>query len=169
MNEKGQRLLELCCHHSLCVSNTFFNTKPQHRVSWRHPRSKHWHQLDLILTRCSSLSSIKITRSYQGTDRGTDHFFVCSRVKLRTKKLYGTKKVGRPRIDTSKTCQQGKVEEFARALEESFPGPCDANACVRWEHLKNAVHSAALSIFGRKTNKTADWFESHSEVMTPVI
>ena len=23
--------------------------------------------------------------------------------------------------------------------------------------------------FGRKTNKTADWFESHSEVMTPVI
>ena len=25
---------------------------------------------------------------------------------------------------------------------------------------KNAVHSAALSIFCRKTNKTADWFES---------
>ena len=45
MNENGQRLLELCCHHGLCVSNTFFNTKPQHRVSWRHPRSKHWHQL----------------------------------------------------------------------------------------------------------------------------
>ena len=50
MNENGQRLLELCCHHGLCISNTFFNTKPQHRVSWRHPRSKHWHQLDLILT-----------------------------------------------------------------------------------------------------------------------
>ena len=23
-NENGQRLLELCCHHGLCVSNTFF-------------------------------------------------------------------------------------------------------------------------------------------------
>ena len=28
MNENGQRLLEVCCHYSLCVSNTFFNTKP---------------------------------------------------------------------------------------------------------------------------------------------
>jgi len=61
MNENGQRLLELCCHHELCISNTFFNTKPQHRVSWRHPRSKHWHQLDLILTRHANLSSIKLT------------------------------------------------------------------------------------------------------------
>ena len=94
---------------------------------------------------------------------------MCSRVKLRTKNLYRTKKKGRPRIDTSKTREQGKVEEFARALEESFPGPPDANACDRWEHFKNAVQSADLSIFGRKTNKSADWFESHSEVMTPVI
>ena len=76
INENGQRLLELCCHYGLCVSNTFFNTKPQHRVSWRHPRSKHWHQLDLILTRRVNLSSIKITRSYQSADCGTDHSLV---------------------------------------------------------------------------------------------
>ena len=43
MNENCQRLLELCCHHSLSISNTFFMTKLQHKVSWRHPRSKHWH------------------------------------------------------------------------------------------------------------------------------
>ena len=47
MKENGQRLLELCCHYGLCVSNPFFNTEPHHRVSLRHPRSKHWHQLDL--------------------------------------------------------------------------------------------------------------------------
>ena len=28
MNENGQRLLEFCCHYSLCISNTFFSTKP---------------------------------------------------------------------------------------------------------------------------------------------
>ena len=50
MNENGQRLLELCCHHSLSITNTFFMTKPQHKVSWIHPRSTHWHQLDLVLT-----------------------------------------------------------------------------------------------------------------------
>ena len=81
MNENGQRLLELCCHHGLCVSSTFFNTKPQHRVSWRHPRSKHWYQLDLILIGRVDLSSIKITRSYQSADCDNDHSLVCSKVK----------------------------------------------------------------------------------------
>lgn len=75
------------------------------------------------------------------------------------------KKEGRPRIDTSKTHDQGKVEGFARALNESLPSPGDTNACDRWEHFKNA----ALSMFGKKTSKMADWFEAHSEEMTPVI
>lgn len=35
--ENGQSLLELCCYHDLCVNNTFFQNKPYHRVSWRHP------------------------------------------------------------------------------------------------------------------------------------
>ncbi|XP_076456338.1 uncharacterized protein LOC143290704 [Babylonia areolata] len=143
MNENGQRLLELCCHHGLCISNTFFNTKPQHRVSWRHPRSKHWHQLDLILTRRVNLSSIKITRSYQSADCDTDHSLVCSSVKLRAKRLHHTRKEGRPRIDTSKT--------------------------YRWEHFRDAVYNAAMSTFGKRTSKSADWFEAHLEEMTPVI
>ena len=48
MNENGQQLLKLCVFHNLCITNSFFKTKPQHKVSWRHPHSKHWHQLDLI-------------------------------------------------------------------------------------------------------------------------
>ena len=51
MNENGQRMLELCCHHCLCVNNVFFKTKHHHRVSWIHPRSNHWQQLDYILSR----------------------------------------------------------------------------------------------------------------------
>ena len=51
MNKNGQRLLELCSYRKLSISNTFFNTKPHHRLSWMHPRSHHWHQLDLIIIR----------------------------------------------------------------------------------------------------------------------
>lgn len=32
VNDNGQRLLELCSYHGLCVTNTFFQTKPQHSV-----------------------------------------------------------------------------------------------------------------------------------------
>ena len=41
VNDNGQRLLEFCSYHGLCVTNTFLQTKPQHRVSWCHQRSKH--------------------------------------------------------------------------------------------------------------------------------
>ncbi|XP_076462059.1 uncharacterized protein LOC143294568 [Babylonia areolata] len=33
LNENGQRLLELCSYHNLCITNTFFSTKPHHRTS----------------------------------------------------------------------------------------------------------------------------------------
>ena len=32
-NENGQRLLELCSYHHLCVTNTFFAVKLRHRLS----------------------------------------------------------------------------------------------------------------------------------------
>ena len=63
MNENGQRLLEFCTYHGLCITNSFFKTKFLHKVSWRHPRSKHWHQLDLILVRRAAIKTILHTRS----------------------------------------------------------------------------------------------------------
>ena len=58
---------------------------------------------------------------------------------------------------------------FAQVLEDSLPGPPTANAQDRWKHFRDAVYNAAMSTFGKKTSKSADWFEAHSEEMTPVI
>ena len=56
MNENGQLLLEPCASHNLCVTNAFFEGKISRKTSWKHPRSVH--QLDLELTRRSSLKEI---------------------------------------------------------------------------------------------------------------
>ena len=77
MNENGQRLLELCTFHDMCITNSFFRTKPQHKVSWRHPLSKHRHQLDLILVRRAAIKNVLHTRSYHSADCDTDHSLVC--------------------------------------------------------------------------------------------
>ena len=63
MNENGQRLLELCTYHDLCIANSYFPMKPQQKVSWRHPSSKHWHQLDLILFRRAALKNVLHTHT----------------------------------------------------------------------------------------------------------
>ena len=69
MNENGQRLLELCTFHDLCITNSFFCTKPKHMVSWRHPHSKHWHQLDMILVRRAAIKNVLHTHSYHRSGR----------------------------------------------------------------------------------------------------
>ncbi|XP_069158045.1 uncharacterized protein [Procambarus clarkii] len=33
MNKSGQCLLEFCCHHDLCITNSFFDTKLQHKAT----------------------------------------------------------------------------------------------------------------------------------------
>ena len=97
-NDNGQQLLELCSYYELCITNTFFGTKPHHRVSWRHPRSKHWHQLDLILMRQTHLKIFLVTRTYHSADCDADHSLMFCRVKHLPKKFHCTKQEGKPRI-----------------------------------------------------------------------
>ena len=67
---------------------------------WRHPRSKHWYQLYLILFRRASIKNVFHTRSYHSADCDTDHSLVCCKVRMQPKKFHCTKK--RP----SYRCQQ---------------------------------------------------------------
>ncbi|XP_033111734.1 uncharacterized protein LOC117112703 [Anneissia japonica] len=79
INENGPRLLELCAQRELCITNTYFQGKHRHKVSWRHLRSGHWHQLDLIITRRRDLPSVLHTRTYHSADCDTDHSLVISK------------------------------------------------------------------------------------------
>lgn len=89
MNENRQRLLECCCYKGLCVTDTYFQCKEHHKVSWRHPRCHHWHQLDLIIT---DLGSVLFTRSYHSADCDTDNSLMASKVRFMPKKLHHSKK-----------------------------------------------------------------------------
>ena len=100
MNENEQWLLEFCCIHNFCVTNTFFQTKPHQKVSWRHTRSGYWHQLDLIINRHHSLNSVLITHSYHSADCNTDHSLVHSTIRLQPKKIHHSRKETLPCINT---------------------------------------------------------------------
>ena len=170
MNENGQRLLEMCTYHDLCITNPYFKTKPQHKVSWRHPRSKHWHQLDLILVRRTAIKYVLHTRSYHSADCDTDHSLVCCKMRIQPKRFHRTKIQGNPRIDVSKMSRPDLVEQFAEAFEQELGAlqPGDS-ATERWEALRDTMHRTALATFGKKTSKSHDWFEAKSTEMTPVI
>ena len=114
MNENGQRLLEICSYHELSITNSFFQTKPQHKVSWRHPRSKHWHQLDLIITRQSTIKCVLITRTFHSADCDTDHSLVCCKIRLKPKRTHSARPEGKVRIDVTKTTHPDRMGAIQR-------------------------------------------------------
>ena len=116
MNVNGQHLLELCSYHGLCVTNAYFQTKSQLRVSWRHPRSKHWHQLDLIIVRCVSLKFVLLACIYHSTDCDTDHSLVCCKLRLQPRKFYHTKQKGKPHIKEELDAEP-TLEDLGKAIE----------------------------------------------------
>ena len=171
MNENGQRVLELCSYHKLCVTNTFFKTKPLHNVSWRHPRSGHWHQLDMIITRKSALNNILITRSLHSADCDTDHSLVTCKVRIKPIVIHHTKQKGRPRIKIPEVPNP----ELQIQLNEQLEKVLTENTCTsksleeRWQFIRDTIYNSALQTFGKQTKKSEDWFESNLPVIQPVI
>ncbi len=172
LNENGQRLLELCSYHDLCISNTFFSTKRCHRVSWRHPRSCHWHQLDLVITRRPLLNCVLTTRSYHSADCDTDHSLVGSKVRLYPKQIHNSKQKGRPRINTALTSVPEVCTRFVSAIEEALKD-CPVNSAEeRWSHIRDAIYNSAMTTFGKRVKKKSrlvwsrnnrTWASHHSQ------
>ncbi|RXN35706.1 RNA-directed DNA polymerase from mobile element jockey-like protein [Labeo rohita] len=169
LNENRQRLLELCSYHNLCITNTFFPTKPHHRVSWRHPRSRHWHQLDFIVTRRSMLKHVLVTRAYHSADCDTDHSLVSSKVRFQPRRTHRSKQKGHPRINTARTSVPELRKRFARAIDEALEDCPVDSVKTRWEYIRDTVYKVASDTFGKKVKKSEDWFEAGIEVLEPAI
>ncbi|XP_076052811.1 uncharacterized protein LOC143032227 [Oratosquilla oratoria] len=139
-------------------------------VSWCHPRSKHWHQLDLILIRRSNIKLVQITRTYHSADCDTDHSLVCCKIRFQPKKLHKSKQKGKPRMNTMGMHLPEKVEEFAKSLQKALSVEHQhCSAAEKWNHLRDTIQKTALATFGKKTSKNNDWFDAKFSEMSPVI
>ena len=126
-------------HHQL-----YFAGKDRHKVSWRHPRSRHWHQLDLVITRRVDLSTVLHTRSYHSADCDTDHSLVASKVRLKPRRIHHAKTKGRPRLNTCGTYDPGKVKCFADKFNEGIAAETTSNdpdnAVAFWDLLRDTIY-----------------------------
>ncbi|KAI8483145.1 hypothetical protein Bbelb_391640 [Branchiostoma belcheri] len=146
MNGNGQRLLELCASHGT-------------KFPWEHPRSHHWHQLDLIITRRTALNSVLRTRSYHSADCDTDHALVSSRVRFKPRNLYRSRPKGSPRINVAHMSLPNRVTEYVSRLDQALQQmPHDAHgATTRWKAIQDVIHKTAIATFGiQKSAESGD-------------
>ena len=169
INENGQRLLELCTYHDLFIANSYFRTKPQHTASWIHPRSKHWHQLDLNLFRRAALKNVLHTCSYHSADCNTDHSLVCCKIRLQPKRFHCTKKQGTPVLMSARCHNQTSGHNLQRLLRESSVPHSPKTLPERSGKFSETPCIAQPSLPSGEIPQTHDLFDAKSTEMRPVI
>ncbi|XP_037296657.1 uncharacterized protein LOC119189933 [Manduca sexta] len=170
INENGQRLLEFCALNLLCVTNTYFKGKALHKVSWKHPRSGHWHQLDLILTKRNDLRDIKHTRSFHSADCDTDHSLVVAKMSFVPKKIYKSRTPARKRLDLPKLANKELVAQFNEVTERiTRSWNPDTSISEDWTNIQNLLTLTAGEVFGHVQRHQNDWFQTNIEKLKPLI
>ena len=97
----------------LIVTNTMFKQKDERKTTWMHPRSKHWHMIDFIITRCRDKMDIHSTRAMRGANCWTDHQMLRSKVAFRIRQKHNRQGTNKPtKLNTVKLSTISHRESF---------------------------------------------------------
>ena len=86
-----------------------------------HPRSKHYHLLDYVITCKADLADILSTKAMQGAECSTDHYLVrsCLRMKVALPRCKTPCTVPR-KIDAAKLITSEYQQTLVQAMDEAF-------------------------------------------------
>ena len=169
INENGQRLLELCSLFNLSVASSFFKGSLRSKVTWMHPHSRRWHQLDHVIIRRRQLSGLKQCRSMHSADCRTDNALVRCKLQITLKKFHQTRPKPLPLVDVSSTrdslCKR-RFQQLSSKLD-SATLPADPN--VAWCATCDVIMSSALEAYGQRSKTQPDWFRDNVDLLLPAV
>ncbi|KAI8780521.1 craniofacial development protein 2 [Biomphalaria glabrata] len=171
-NSNGLLLLQTCAEHKLLISNTIFSLPMRKRTSWMHPRSRHWHLIDYVITRQSDRQDIRVTKSCYGAECGTDHRLIITKLNIRIQpKRRPQKSKPLKRLNTASLADDKPEKSLADAIENCLKSTLltESNVDKSWECFKEAIHSTALNILGPMERKHQDWFDENSSEIRKLL
>ncbi|BHF68409.1 hypothetical protein SprV_0301144300 [Sparganum proliferum] len=156
--ENGERLLNFADRNRLLVTNTCFQHRKKHLLTWYSNDGRRASQIDYILVSSRFRSWVHDSRSMRGAETGnaygSDHVFVRTRLKVH---LSSTPKMPRPRrLDVAKIRQVSTAEALSREIRTCFTTRADVEVSSQWSSLKTSVYGAAEKILGYTQRRRSD-------------
>ena len=166
-NTNGLLLLETCAAHELLITNTVFQLPTRQKTTWMHPRSKHWHMIDYVITRQRDRQDVRVTKAMCGAECWTDHRLIVTRLKLRicpSRRPQGTQI--QKKLDVGRLTDPSVRELLASEMTKAFEGLTSTQDVEKdWETLRDLTYSCAIGAIGPVVRRHKDWFdENNTEV-----
>ena len=123
-NKNGLHLLNFCALNGLAITNTFFQHRPCHQMTWFHPaevsQSGRGHVLDYVIVNQRFCSSVLDTRVYRNTHLDSVHRLLVSNLRLKLKaRRRMAQQHPRHQVD-SRYLEDQKVSDFRALLREKL-------------------------------------------------
>lgn len=170
-NSNGHLLLSLCNEFGLLVTNTIFQLPTRCKISWRHPRSNHYHLLDYVITRSSMRNDVKITRSFAIGECWSDHRLIRSKMRFTIHNPIRNNRIKPlPKIDVTKLRNRDNVTKLQAVCDNKLlliPENADVESV--WSTLKNVIFESSCEILGYVKRKHRDWFDSNDPNISPLL
>jgi len=163
-NSNGLRLLSTCAAHDLVITNTLFRLKEKYKASWMHPRSRHWHLIDYVITQKCDQQDVKITRCMCGAECWTDHRLVRTQLSLIIKPRCIKKGPSPLKRLNVKLLEDNQIQStLQEQLTHSLPSSDQVFPDVEahWSAVKSSMWKSAETAVGFRRRRHQDWFDEN--------
>lgn len=157
----------MCAEFQLCVTNTIFNHKLEHKTTWTSPDGVTKNLIDYIMVNRARRSSILDTRVFRGCRVPSDHKLVVAKIRIKLKahqRPQTNRKYDVDRLRCDEVCEHYKIAVGGRfaALEERE----DMNGEEMWNNMKMATNATAEEVIGYKKKHHKPWITERSRVLS---
>ena len=114
-----------------------------HANSWMHPRSKHWHLIDYVITRAKDNHDVRVTKAMCGADCWTDHRLIISKLKFRIQPpRHPQGKQASKKLNTNKFLLESVSQKLSEDLDSKLTDVTFNHTDINenWSALRDVVY-----------------------------